>query len=146
MDSKSFTATLESILDNAKTAILATVDSEGKPHTRWMTPAILRDRPGAIYAVTSPDFAKISQLESNPNAQWMFQTKMIDKIATVNGRINVIDNSAMKSEVIEGIGRRLTVFWRVNTDATKLVVLETVMEEGVYFEPMNAKKETITFE
>ncbi len=144
MDRKSFTATLESIIDDAKTAILATVDPDGKPRVRWMTPAILRDRPGAIYAVTSPDFAKTAHLEKNPNAQWMFQTKMIDKIATVNGRVNVIDNSAMKSEILEGIGRRLTVFWRVNTDSTKLVVLETVMEEGVYFEPMNDRKEIIS--
>jgi len=146
MDRKSFTAILASIIDDAKTAVLSTVDGDGHPHMRWMTPTLLRDRPGAIYAVTSPDFRKATHLRTNANAQWMFQTKMLDKVATVSGVVNVIDNSAMKAEVLEGIGRRLTVFWRVNTDATKLVVLETIMQHGFYFEPLKNVHEIISFE
>ena len=145
MDKKGFMTLLETIIDDAKTAVLATVDQDGKPYMRWMTPTLLRDRPGAIYAVTSPDFTKASHLDANPQAQWMFQTKMLNRIITVNGRVNVIDNSAMKAEVLEGIGRRLTVFWRVNTDATKLVVLETVVENGMYFEPMTSSRNLVDF-
>ena len=59
MDTKSFTATLASLIQDAKTAAFATVDSDGQPNMRWMTPTLLDDRPGAIYAVTSPDFRKI---------------------------------------------------------------------------------------
>ena len=146
MDGKSFTAILESIIDDANTAVLATVDVNGRPHTRWMTPTLLRDRPGAIYAVTSPEFRKATHLQSNPEVQWMFQTRLLDKVATVSGVVNVVDNSAMKAEVIEAIGSRLTVFWRVNTDATKLVVLETIIREGAYFEPMRSHREQVTIE
>ena len=145
MDRKSFIGALESIIDEAKTAVFATVDADGHPHMRWMTPTILRDRPGAIYAVTSPDFRKIAHLDANATAQWMFQTKLLDKIATVNVLTNVIDNSAMKAEILEDIGRRLTVFWRINTDATKLVVLETVIQDAFYFEPMTTVREQVSF-
>ena len=145
MDRKKFTALLDGIIDDAKTAVLATVDPDGHPHMRWMTPTLLGDRPGAIYAVTSPDFAKIAHLSANPKAQWMFQTRLLNRIATANGLVNVIDNSAMKAEVIEGIGRRLNVFWRVNKDPSKLVVLETVLEHAFYFEPMKGVREDISF-
>ena len=146
MDRKSFTAVLESLIDDAKTATLATVDENGQPYMRWMTPTLLKDRHGAIYAVTSPEFRKVKHLEGNENVQWMFQTRLLDRIATVSGKINIIDNSAMKAEVLEAIGRRLTVFWKVNTDATKLVVLETVMQHAFYFEPMTNTRAIIEFE
>jgi hypothetical protein len=51
----------------------------------------------------------------------------------------------MKAEVMEGIGRRLNVFWRVNKDPSKLVVLETVIEEAEYFEPMKSLVTRINF-
>lgn len=144
MDNKKFTALLDEIIEDAKTAVLATVDADGTPHMRWMTPTLLGDRPGAIYAVTSPDFTKIAHLTENPKVQWMFQTRLLNRIATATGPVNVIDNSAMKAEVIEGIGRRLNVFWRVNKDPSKLVVLETIIEAADYFEPMKGVHEQIT--
>ena len=145
MDRKKFTALIDGIFEDAKTAVLATVDSDGRPHMRWMTPTLLGDRKGAIYAVTSPDFAKIAHLSENPKVQWMFQTRLLNRIATATGLVNIIDNSAMKAEVIEGIGRRLNVFWRVNKDPSKLVVLETVIEEAAYFEPMKGLHEPVSF-
>ena len=146
MDTKSFTATLASLIEDAKTAVFATVDADGQPNMRWMTPTLLDDRPGAIYAVTSPDFRKIGHLESNPKSQWMFQSKLLDKIVTVGGIVNIVDNSSMKAEVLEAIGRRLTVFWRINPDAAKLVVVETIIQHGFYFEPMTERREIVSFE
>ena len=145
MNEVEFTALLDTIIEDAKTAVLATVDSDGRPHVRWMTPTLLAGRPGAIYAVTSPDFQKAAHLDTNPRAAWMFQTRLLSRIARVSGKVNVIDNSAMKNEVLEGIGRRLNVFWRVNKDPSKLVVLETVIETAEYSEPMKNKYERIAF-
>jgi general stress protein 26 len=145
MDRKKFKVLLSGIIEDAKTAVLATVDKDGRPYMRWMTPTQLPDRPGAIYAVTSPDFAKIVHLADNPKVQWMFQTRLLNRIAYADGLVNIIDNSAMKAEVIQGIGRRLNVFWRVNNDPSKLVVLETVLEKAQYFEPMKGIQENISY-
>lgn len=145
MNKAAFTSLLAAIIEDAKTAVMATVDKEGHPHLRWMTPTLLSSRPGAIYAVTSPDFKKVEHLSKNPQASWIFQTKMLSRVVNISGPVNIVDNSAMKAEVLEGIGRRLNVFWRVNTDPSKLVVLETVIEVAEYFEPMKNVRERIDF-
>ena len=145
MNKTAFISLLGAIIDEAKTAVMATVDEEGRPHMRWMTPTLIPGRPGAIYALTSPEFEKVKHLAGNPHAGWIFQTRLLNRVANVSGPVNVIDNSAMKAEVLERIGRRLNVFWRVNEDPSSFVVLETVIEEAEYFEPMKNVHERISF-
>ena len=134
----------EEMIDEVKTGLLATVDSKGRPRMRWMTPAILKDRNGALYAVTSRDFAKREELNEKPQVQWMFQSRSLDKILYVDGKVNVVENSSMLNEVLEVVGPRLRVFWNVNPNETSLVVLETVMEQGAVFLPMKGIKEEAT--
>lgn len=74
-----------SVLDESKTGILTTIDAEGKPHARWMTPVLLDQWPDAVFAVTSPEFPKIAQLNKNPQVEWMIQTRSLDQIINVRG-------------------------------------------------------------
>ncbi|ORC35329.1 pyridoxamine 5'-phosphate oxidase [Marispirochaeta aestuarii] len=145
MTKSAFMQELENMLDIAKTAVLATVSADGSPAMRWMTPSVIRGRAGALYAVTSRTFAKSEHLAKNAQVQWLLQSKSLDKIITVNGKVNIIENSAMKAEVLEAIGPRLPVFWRVNPDPANLVVLETVVTEGTVFIPMRGEKDTVKF-
>jgi len=133
------------ILEEAKTAVLATIDAEGRPHMRWMTPCVLKDRQDSIFALTSPAFAKTKHLEKRPEAQWMIQTPLLDTIITLRGNINLLDNSALKSEIIEVLGPRLTMFWKLNEKADNLIVLETVLEEAMYYKPMHGFKKLVSF-
>ena len=135
---------MEKILDETRTAILATADIHGRPHLRWMTPAFIKGRRGIMYAVTSPQFAKTIQLEANPEAEWMLQTHSLDEVINIRCKINIIDNPSVKNEVLEALGRKLTVFWKVNME-TDFIVLETVPEEAVYFRPMKGIKEIVSF-
>ena len=145
MKKSDFLLEIEALIEDAKTAILASVDGEGRPHMRWMTPALLKDREGAIYALTSTSFDKRKQLEASQQVQWMFQSKSLDRMATVNGRVNLIENPSMRSEVLEEIGGKLGVFWKLNSDPSSLVVIETIMEEGKLFLPMKGEKRSISF-
>ncbi|MCP4402905.1 MAG: pyridoxamine 5'-phosphate oxidase family protein, partial [bacterium] len=77
--------------------------------------------------------------------QWMIQTRALDRVINLKGKINVLENPSIRSEVMEHLGRQLTVFWRVNTEDTNFIVLETIIEEATYFRPMKGLKETITF-
>jgi hypothetical protein len=56
--------------------------------------------------------------------------------------VNVVDNPSLKSEVLESIGKRLEVFWRVNRK-TEFLVLETVITEATFFRPLERKKEIV---
>ncbi len=142
MNAKEALGVMERVLENAKIAVLATVDPDGAPRLRWMTPALVRGRDGFLYAVTSPDFEKTTDLRVNPKADWMIQTKGLDKIVNVRGSIALLDNPAVHAEVLEAVGRNLTTFWRVNPDETKLIVLETAIEEISCLYPLNGERET----
>lgn len=145
MDRKEFITTLDGVINDVKTGLLATVDGEGRPHMRWMTPTLLEERPGAIYAITSKNFAKREQLDENPKVQWLFQTRSLDTIFYVNGSTNLVDNKSLLTEVLDVLAPRLRTFWNVNADETSLFVLETVMESGRYFLPMDGRKEEVDF-
>ncbi|TFG62367.1 MAG: pyridoxamine 5'-phosphate oxidase family protein [Spirochaetales bacterium] len=136
---------LDRILDQTKTAVLGTTDVKGRPHMRWMTPIFLRERSGAVFAVTSREFTKTGELEKDNRCQWLFQTRALDTIISLNGIINLVDNSALKAEVLEAIGQRLTVFWRINADPANLIVLETIIEEASFFRPMKGLREFVSF-
>lgn len=137
---------LDRILDQTRTAVLATLDGRGRPHLRWMTPALLRERTGAVFAVTSKEFAKTAELDKDNRCQWLFQTRALDTVVNLNCIANIVDNSALKSEVLEAVGDRLTVFWRITDDPADIVVLETVIQDAAYCRPMKGIRERIVFD
>jgi general stress protein 26 len=134
---------LEMILTEAHTAVLATSDEEGRPRMRWMTPALIRGRTGAIFSVTSPGFTKVHQLTSRPEVEWLFQTPVLDTIVTVRGKINIVENPSLLSEVIEALGPYMRSFWKLKGDQQDVVVLETIIEEATYYKPMKGLKEVV---
>jgi pyridoxamine 5'-phosphate oxidase len=146
MDSRAMLNVLERVLEGSRIAILATVDDEGRPHARWMTPALVRGREGFLYAVTSPEFSKAAQAAANPSVEWLVQTKGLDQILTVRGAMSVVDNAAAKAEVLEAIGGNLGTFWKMNPDQSKLVVLETRIDEIVHLKPTTGEKTAVRLE
>ena len=136
---------ISAILDAHGTGVLATVDADGLPHARWLTPMVLRDRFGAIYALTAPRFAKVSQVKAHPRVEWMFQVPSLAEIVTVRGSMNVVDNPSLRSEVLEAVGPRLRAFWKVAHDERDLAVLETVIEEATHYLPMEGRKSVVSF-
>lgn len=146
MDSKTMLDVLERILEKSHVAVMNTVDGEGRPRSRWMTPATIRGRRGFLYTVSAPHFDKIEQINKNASVSWLLQTRALDEVLEVVGKAQVIDNPALKSEVLEAIGGHLTTFWRVNPDETELIVVETIIEEMTYLEPMKGEKVRSTLE
>jgi pyridoxamine 5'-phosphate oxidase len=136
---------VEEILEAHKAGLLATVDSQGRPRVRWLTPAVLRGRVGALYALTSPQFAKVAEVREHPRVEWMLQTPSLGEIITLRGSMNVVDNPSLRSEVLEVIGPRLRAFWKLAHDSRDLSVLETVVEEATLYLPMEGRKTVVRF-
>jgi pyridoxamine 5'-phosphate oxidase len=145
MNSREMMRKIETVLEDAKAGILATTDALGHPHARWMTPVLLDQWPETLFAVTAPDFPKIMQLDANNQVEWMLQTRALDQIINIRGGINVLDNPSLKAQVMEVIGKKLTVFWKVNKDKTDFVILETVIDEACWSAPVKGLKEVVTF-
>ncbi|MBE0535395.1 MAG: pyridoxamine 5'-phosphate oxidase family protein [Phycisphaerae bacterium] len=136
---------LEVILDEAKTGVLATADSNGRIHMRWMTPVVLKQRRGAIFAFSRPNAAKVDQIGASGQAAWMIQTRDLREIVHLSGPTRVIDNPALKAELMDIVGPRLAVFWKTNAPAEEFVVIETMIEEATWLKPMKASREIVTF-
>jgi len=145
MNSREMMRKIETILEDAKAGILATTDAQGQPHARWMTPVLLDQWPESLFAVTAPDFPKIMQLDANNRVEWMLQTRALDQVINIRGGINVLDNPSLKAQIMEAIGKKLTVFWKVNKDKTDFVILETVIDEACWSAPVKGLKEVVTF-
>ena len=144
MELQTLLDTMERVLDGSRTGVLSTTDAEGHPHGRWMVAAVLRGQPGAVYAVTSPRFAKIEHIAAQPRVSWLFQTKDLSEILEVSGKAQVIDNPSLKVDVLEALGGNLSTFWHVNPDETELVVLETAVEAITYTQPGRGERSHAT--
>ncbi len=136
---------IELILEDAKTAVLATSDSQGMVHLRWMTPAVLKYQPDSVYCFTVPGSKKLKHISANNKVEWMVQTRDLREIVNIQGTVNIIDTPATKSELLETLGPRLRTFWKANVNSEEFVILETKICLATYFEPMKAKREIVIF-
>lgn len=136
---------IESMIDDSKTAVLATVDTDNMPHMRWITPGCFQQRPGAIYMLSNPEFSKVDHIRNNPKVEMMFQTKALDKVMNVRGRVNILDNPSIRSEVLECVARNLGSFWRINSEERDLAVLELIIEEATLYLPGKGSRVTVEF-
>ncbi len=146
MTQKEIMDSVASILQSVRAAVLATVDQSGRPRTRWMMPALLPGHDGAIYAVTSPHFSKVHDLQLHPQAEWMVQTLSLNQVVNLRGRITIVDTPSLKARIMEAIGNRLHAYWKLSSEETDFLILETVIMEATYYLPMKGTKETITFD
>lgn len=145
MDKNEVLGEIAKIIDEVNTAVLGTVDQEGKPDLRWMTPVMLRGRANALFTVTFPQAKKVRHILRNNQVQWLFQTKALDTVVTVEGRVNLLENPSIRNEVLEAVGPRLHAFWKVTPDERDLMVMETVIERAVYYKPMKGLKVPVEF-
>ncbi|NLE00908.1 MAG: pyridoxamine 5'-phosphate oxidase family protein, partial [Fibrobacter sp.] len=136
---------ITAILADNRTAVLATVDSQGKPHIRWVTPGCIVERPGTIFMVSASRFSKVEQIRNNPHGELMVQTRALDKIVTISGTINLLSNPSIRLETLECIGPHLSSFWISNQPESELVVLEFIIESATLYIPQKGSREEITF-
>lgn len=132
-------------IESSRTAVLATVDHDGKPDLRWVTPGCIRERFDTIYMVSESHFSKVKQLSDNPLASMMFQTISLDKVVTIYGRVNIITTPSILAETLECIGKHLHAFWNLKHGKRDLVVLEFVIENARFYHPLNGTTEYVRF-
>ncbi|MDD3980986.1 MAG: pyridoxamine 5'-phosphate oxidase family protein [Spirochaetia bacterium] len=140
MQEKSAFEKLQDLVEEVRIGIFITVDEKNSPHPRWMSPVFLPRLKGALYAVTAADNEKVRHLEANPRVSWIFQSKPLDRIATLNGLARVVKDPTLSAEVLEAIGPRLQVFWKYSGDPKKLLVVETILEDFSWFSPLKEGK------
>lgn len=132
---------LGTIADDAKAALLSTVDTQGVPQMRWVTPGCVPNRSGSIFIVTALQFDKVAQLTKNPQATMLFQTLALDKIVNIAGTVSVLKGPLILSEVLEVVGKRLSAFWKRPAPQRELLVLEFVITSASLYLPQTGDVE-----
>ena len=136
---------LEAIAGASPAAVLCTTDSRGMGFVRWMTPGVMKYRPGMIYAFSAPNAAKIGHIEEGSDAEWMFQSSDLREIINIRGAIRAISNPELKAELIYTIAPKLYKYWKADVKPEKLTVLETVIEQATYYLPLEGIRQHVQF-
>ena len=137
---------IDAIIDDAKAAVLATVDKQGMPQLRWVTPGTISDRPGSLFIISAHNFAKVDQARNSPGASILLQTRLLDKVLNLQGVLSVLENPSIRSETLERVGKRLNAFWKIGTSDRELVVLEFTVTLAALYLPQVGSKEIITID
>jgi general stress protein 26 len=137
---------IDALIEDAKTAVLATVDGKGAPRLRWITPGCIADRPGYLYIITAREFAKVSHARQHPPASMLLQTRQLDKVLQLQGELAVLENPVIRNATLERVSPMLTAFWKTGSENRELIVLEFRITEAVYYVPMAGTKELIALD
>lgn len=145
MNAKELVSKIDVLIDESKSAVFVTLDDAGMSQSRWMTPVLIKHRGNCIYCFSAPGARKIKQIEVNDRVEWMIQRRDLREVVNLKGRCSVVNNPALKGELLEVLGPRVETFWRANAPSEDYVILETVIDEGEYFEPIRGRREKVEF-
>ncbi|WP_207532017.1 pyridoxamine 5'-phosphate oxidase family protein [Desertivirga arenae] len=85
-------------LKDIKIAMLTTINTEGKPHSRPMYTFDVKDD-GIIWMFLAKDSHKVKEIETNPNVILNYSNPQHDLYITVNGLAEVSENAAKIEEL-----------------------------------------------
>ena len=145
MDQHEMLTKIEALIEQSKVGLLATTDPQGKPRVRWMTPTVIPNRGASIYAFTAADAMKIKDIEHQSEVKWLIQTHDLTEVVSARGDTYILDNPALKTEILEILIPHTTRLWTVDLSSTESVILETVIQEATYYRPQENFEETVTF-
>lgn len=85
------------IIDSAKCRVFITVDEEGKPHAREMSPFTPEDN-WVIWLGTFPTSRKVKQIQKNPNVVvFYYDTKGMSYVS-VSGKARLVNDPDLKAK------------------------------------------------
>lgn len=144
---------IDRVLEEAKTALLATVGPDGHARLRWMTPRRIKVRPAYLYCVSEADTVKVEHIHRNPKVTWMIQRATLNEVVAVRGHAVVLDEPSLLQEFLEAVGKDLFMVWRLHPSHSEgervtrphLVVIETAIEEAERFDALTGQTARFTF-
>jgi general stress protein 26 len=139
---------VDQILEDSKTALLATVDERGQPCLRWMTPRRLKTLPNLLCAVCEVGSTKVEHIRRRPEVTWLVQRASLDTVITLRGRSSVIEDAAMLQEFLDVAARDLFVIWRLHPPGANnpFAMIETVIETASRFDSLTGKTTEFRFD
>ena len=81
----------KSLVNGHFPGILATIDADGRPHTRWMS-TLAFDQFPVFHSLTAPGSRKVEDIKAHPEVNWMFFNKDLSLIVNLKGRARIVED------------------------------------------------------
>lgn len=112
------------LIDSCEVFVLATVDAENHPHSRWMAAKLVEDGM-TIYMETNVNARKVQEIGENPNIELLFASKDYTEVLRLSGRA-----------VMDGTPEMRKRIWDQNPESAKYFLSHDDSQLGIIkFEP-----------
>ncbi len=102
MDRHEIIETARAIARSGRPFVLATVDSSGAPHVRWMGGMVI-EPPFTALMPAGVASRKMTQIRSNPCAQLLLTSEDFTCVATLDGACEIVTESDAKQRLWEAL-------------------------------------------
>ena len=136
--------TASRLVADSHLAVLTTADAVGMPHAAWMN--ILADSTmEEVVSITAPTTQKISNLQANPQGEWMFASPSMETIVYLSGPTQILETDEAKACWDRMPGKSKAYFRNYcDTDEhTKYAVIRTQVTKVVYCRPVGYRKTVV---
>jgi general stress protein 26 len=116
------------LANGSRPGVMATVDSEGNPHVRWMATLSLQEFPH-LYALTSPTSRKVEHLRRNPRVSWLFTNDASSAVVNLSGTATIITDQAAVNRIWRMIEDKSNAYFLgLDSVSGGVAVIDTVIE------------------
>lgn len=117
------------LANGSRPGVMATVDSEGQPHVRWMATLSLQEFPH-LYALTAPNSRKVEHLRRNPRVSWLFTNDVSSAVVNLSGTATIITDKGAVNRIWRMIeDKSKAYFLELDTVSGGVAVIDTVIED-----------------
>ncbi len=117
------------LADGNRPGVLATVDSNGTPHNRWMSTLSLQESPH-LYALSSPASRKIAHIQQNPHVSRMFTTEMSSTEINLSGTAQIITERSEVNRIWRMTENKTNAYFlSLDTNNDGIAVIDTTIED-----------------
>ena len=123
------------ILLESPFAVLTTVDEEGRPHARWMSPIFASGSIKVFHSLAAPRSRKVAHLEKNPNVSWLFTGPAFDEVVALHGTALAESDPLLRAEIWEAMPEKQRAFILKNDDNLDFAIIVTEVRSVEYSRP-----------
>ena len=98
-------AAARDLINQQIVGVLATVDPQGVPHSRWMLGALPEVGLSPLLSLSARGARKLDHLDTNPNVCWLFSDDKDDEVVTLVGTMIRLETPNMAEPAWQGLSK-----------------------------------------
>lgn len=142
MTADDFISKIAKMLNQEHTGMLTTREKDETTTVHRMSPYLLPKDEEHLYAITKEPDQVLLTIGDEDTAQWCIQTPNMTEVASLDGKIRVVDNPDARKSILNKMKQMLK---DSEEDLSDYTVLETSLQKGTYCQPMSNHFEEVAF-